>query len=82
MASASRPAVPKRTDAAKLRAQQQQIAEDIERRTRIAVQGDTYQPPKPVSPSEKGLAVPQPRRRRRISSQGIATNTGRSNTTI
>ena len=77
----SRPAIPKRTDAAKLRADQRAIAEDFVKRETIRMQGDTVSPKPAPSPAEQGVTLPK-RKQRRISSQGIARNTGRPNTTI
>ena len=77
----SRPAIPKRTDAAKLRADQQKIAEDFVRRETIRMQGDTVSPKPAPSPAEQGVQVPRRRRQRRISSQGLATF-GKPNVTI
>ena len=68
----SRPTIPRRTDAAKLRREQQAIAEDVVRRERIRTEGDIAAPRPPVSPPEQGVTLPK-RKQRRISSQGIAT---------
>ena len=77
----SRSSIPKRTDAAKLRREQQAIAEDVVRRERIRTEGDIAAPRPPVSPPEQGVQLPRRRRQRRISSQGIA-GFGKPNVTI
>ena len=78
-----RPAVPKRTDPAKLRREQQAIAEDFVNRELTKMQGDRVStPPKPVSPP----ALPTPSKRRTrtnpTSRQGVVTGFRKGSNTI
>jgi len=79
----SRPAVPKRSDPAKIRLEQRQIAEDFVDRELTKMQGDRVStPPKPVSPP----ALPTPSKRRSrtnpTSRQGVVTGFRKGSTTI
>ena len=62
----------KRSDPAKVRRDQQKIAEDLVRRQQIRSQGDTVAPGRPISPSA-GRTIRPPQNRPRRPSQGIVT---------